>query len=78
MHHYLRIRNRVFLFVPGILACWVGRALAIIKGSSASSFAPPWLFFTTAIALVFLWFAFGKAAQKAARDRDEIRRSASY
>jgi hypothetical protein len=32
----------------------------------------------TAIALVLVWFAFGKAAQKAARDRDEIRRSAGY
>ena len=74
--HYLRIRNRLFLFVPGILACWCGRALTIMKGSSASGFAPPWLFLITAIALVLVWFAFGKAAQKAAHDRDEIRRSA--
>jgi hypothetical protein len=25
-----------------------------------------------------VWFAFGEAAEKAARDRDEIRRSAGY
>jgi small-conductance mechanosensitive channel len=75
---YLRIRNRLFLFVPGILACWFGRAPAIITGSSASGSAPTWLFLTTAVALVLAWFAFGKAAQKAARDRDEIRRSAGY
>jgi hypothetical protein len=76
--HYLRIRNRLFLFVPGILACWFGRTLTITKGSPASYSAPPWLFLMTAIALVLVWFAFGKAAQKAARDRDEIRRSAGY
>lgn len=76
--HYLRMRNRLFLFVPGILACWFGRALTITKASSASGPAPPWLFLTTAIALVLLWFAFWKAAQKAASDRDEIRRSAGY
>jgi hypothetical protein len=74
--HYLRIRNRLFLFIPGILACWFGRTLTIIPGSPASHSAPPWLFLTTAIALVLVWFAFGKAAQKAASDRDEIRRSA--
>jgi membrane protein implicated in regulation of membrane protease activity len=76
--HYLRIRNRLFLFVPGIVACWFGRTPTIIRGSSASGPAPPWLFLMSAIALVLVWFAFGKAAQKAARDRDEIRRSAGY
>ena len=78
MRHYLRVRNRLFLFIPGILACWFGRTLTIIKGSSASHSAPPWMFLTVAIALVLVWFAFGKAAQKAARDRDEIRRSGGY
>jgi hypothetical protein len=75
---YLHIRNRLFLFLPGILACWFGRAPGIITGSSASGSAPTWLFLTTAVALVLAWFAFGKAAQKAARDRDEIRRCAGY
>ena len=75
---YLRIRNRLFLLIPGILACWFGRAHTIVKGSSAAGSAPPWLFLTTAIALVLVWFAFGRAAQKAAHDRDEIRRSSSY
>jgi hypothetical protein len=75
-HHYLRIRNRLFLFIPGILACWFGRTPMMIRGSSASGAAPPWLFLTTAVALVLVWFAFGEAAKKAARDRDEIRRSA--
>jgi hypothetical protein len=76
--HYLRIRNRLFLFIPGILACWFGRTLTIIKGSSASYSAPPWLFLAAAVDLVLVWFALGKAAQKAASDRDEIRRSAGY
>jgi membrane protein implicated in regulation of membrane protease activity len=75
---YLRIRNRLFLFVPGILACWFGRAPAVIKGSSTPGSAPAWVFLITAVALVLVWLAFGKAAQKAARDRDEIRRSAGY
>jgi hypothetical protein len=78
MRHYLRIRNRLFLLIPAILACWYGRALTIIKNSSASGSAPSWLFLTAAIALVLVWLAFGKAAQKAASDRDEIRRSAGY
>ncbi|MGA8037422.1 MAG: hypothetical protein WA823_03575 [Candidatus Acidiferrales bacterium] len=76
--NYLRIRNRLFLFVPGIVACWFGRAPAIVQGSFTPGSAPAWLFLTTALALAVVWFAFGKAAQKAARDRDEIRRSAGY
>ena len=76
--HYLRIRNRLFLFVPGILACWFGRAPTTIRGSFAPGSAPTWLFLTTAIALVLVWFAFGKAAQQAVRDRDEIRRIAGH
>jgi len=74
--HYLRIRNRLFLFVPGILACWFGRVPGVITGSAAAAPAPTWLFLTTAVVLVLVWLAFGKAAQKAARDRDEIRRIA--
>jgi hypothetical protein len=74
-HHYLRIRNRLFLFVPGIAACGIGRSLMIVKGPSSSA-APSWLFLVTAIALVLLWIALGEAAKKAAGDRDEIRRSA--
>jgi hypothetical protein len=76
--HYLRIRNRLVLFIPGILACWFGRAPTVIKGSLASGPAPTWLFLITAIALVLVWFAFGKAAQQAVRDRDEIRRIAGH
>ncbi len=74
--HYLRIRNRLFLFVPGIVACWFGRAPKIVKGSPASGSAPPWLFLISTVALVLVLLAVGKAAEKAARDRDEIRRSA--
>jgi hypothetical protein len=74
--HYLRIRNRLFLFVPGILACWFGRAAALLTGSSAAGFAPAWLFLLSVVALVLVWFAFTKAAEKAARDRDEIHRIA--
>jgi hypothetical protein len=34
----------------------------------------PWLFLLTATALVLVWFAFGKAAEKAAHDREEVHR----
>lgn len=39
------------------------------------SYAESWLFLVSGTALVLVWFAFGKAADKAAHDGDEIRRS---
>ena len=77
---YLRIRSRVFLLIPGILASWwggAGLAAAKARGLDPSSWlyyflAGPWLFVLVVMALVLVWFAFGKAAEKAARDRDEV------
>jgi len=62
---YLRIKRRLFLFIPGIAACWWGR-LPLARTSE------PWLVSITGIALILVWFAFGKAADKATRDRDEL------
>jgi multisubunit Na+/H+ antiporter MnhB subunit len=65
---YLHLRRRMFLFIPGIAASeWGQRSI----GSSRASL---WLFAGTAAALVLAWFLFGKAAEKAARDGEEIRR----
>jgi hypothetical protein len=61
------LRRRLFLFIPGICACWWGRAQAISPS--------PWLFLITGVALILVWVAFGKAANKAARERDEILRT---
>jgi hypothetical protein len=77
---YLRIRSRVFLLIPGILASWwggVGLAAAKARGLDPSSWlyhflAGPWPFVLDVTALVLVWFAFGKAAEKAARDREEV------
>jgi len=63
---YLLIRRRLFLFIPGIAACWWGRPAPKGPGN--------WLFLLTGAALVLVWLAFGKAAEKAAHDREEIRR----
>jgi hypothetical protein len=75
---YLRLRNRLFLFIPGIVACWWGNASLIVSArfSPASFVSQPgsWLFLTTGAGLVLVWLAFGKAADKAARDRDELGR----
>ena len=60
---YLRIRRRLFLFIPGIGACWWG---------GGSLYSGHWLFLITGAALILVWVAFGKAANKAARERDEV------
>jgi hypothetical protein len=77
---YLRIRSRLFLLIPGILASWWGggplnAAKACGLGPSSWLYrflAGPWPFVLTVTALVIVWFAFGKAAGKAARDREEV------
>jgi hypothetical protein len=80
---YLRIRHRLFLFIPGMVASWWGGgplAAAKAQGLDPASwlfhfYDGPWLFVITGTALVLAWFAFGKAAEKASRDREEIHRS---
>jgi hypothetical protein len=79
---YLRIRRRLFLFIPGIAASWWGGGpLATVKGRGLSpSFwlyhfcAGPWPFVMIGAALIIVWLAFGKAAERAAHDREEVRR----
>jgi hypothetical protein len=83
---YLHIRHRLFLLIPGMVASWWGGGpLATIKGRELDPsswlyhfYAGPWLFLITGTALVLVWFAFGKAAEKAAHDREEIRRSIGH
>lgn len=77
---YQRIRRRLFLLIPGIAAsCWGGGPLAAARarGLDPSSWlyhflAGPWLFVLFVMALVLVWFALGKAAEKAARDCEEV------
>lgn len=77
---YLHIRRRLFLFIPGIVASWWGGGpftAAGARGLDSASWpyhflAGPWPIVLTVTALVLVWFAFGKAADKAARDREEI------
>jgi len=77
---YQRIRRRLFLLIPGIVASWWGDGpltAAKARGLDPSSWlyhflGGPWPFVMTVTALVLVWFAFGKAAEKAARDREEV------
>ena len=79
---YLRIQRRLFLFIPGIVASWWGGgplAAARARGLDPSSWlyhflAGPWSFVITVTALVLVWLAFGKAAERAAQDREEVHR----
>ena len=80
---YLRIRRRLFLFIPGMVASWWGGgplAAAKARGLAPSSwlfrfYDGPWVFLITGAALVLVWLAFGKAAEKAALEREEVYRS---
>lgn len=62
---YLRIRDGVYLFIPGIAACWWGGQVR---------HASLWPFLVVSAALISVWRAFGAAAEKAARELEEIRR----
>ncbi|HEY3739910.1 MAG TPA: hypothetical protein VGL53_08695 [Bryobacteraceae bacterium] len=72
---YLRFRRIVPLMIPGIVAAWLGGGpLITAKSSWFFRFcAGPGPFVMIGVALAFLWWAFGTAAKKAYRDRDEIR-----
>jgi hypothetical protein len=78
---YLRIRRGLFLFIPGIAASWLGGGpLATVKGRGLDPsswfyrfWTGPWLFVMIGVALILVWLAFGKAAENAARDREEVR-----
>lgn len=80
---YLRIRRRLFLFIPGMVASWWGDGpLAATKahGLDPSSWLfrfcdGPWPFLAAGTALILAWSAFGKAAEKAAHDREKVHRS---
>ncbi len=80
---YRRIRQRLFLLIPGILASWWGggpllaaKARGLDPGTGLYYFlGGPWPFVLIAAALVVVWFAFGKAADKAAHDREEVCRA---
>lgn len=63
---YLWIRNRLFVCIPSIIASWWG----VMQVRPAGS----WLVLLTGFGLVIAWFAFGKGAEKAARDAEEVRR----
>jgi hypothetical protein len=77
---YLRVRRRLFLLIPGIAASWWGggpltaaRARGLDPSSWLSHFlAGSWPFVLTVTALIFAWFAFGKAAENAAQDREDV------
>jgi hypothetical protein len=81
---YLRIRSRLFLLIPGMIACWWGRSALLAVGASnleksnwlSRFFSGQWLFVMAGIALVLVWLAFGKAAEKAACELEQVRGSA--
>jgi hypothetical protein len=83
---YLRIRRRLFLFIPGIVASWWGggptaaaKTLSLDPSSWLYHFyAGPGLFLIIGTALVLVWLAFGKAAEKAALECEEVRRSITH
>ena len=72
-HGYLWIRRRLFLCVPSILASWWG--VAQVRGFDTAFPAWQWLFLITGAGLILVWFAFGRAAEKAGREAEEVRRS---
>jgi hypothetical protein len=83
---YLRIRRRLFLFIPGMVASWWGRfplAAAKAGGLDRASWLDhflegPWPLVITLTVLVLVWFAFGKAAEKAARESEEVHRMVAH
>lgn len=80
---YLRLRRRLWLLVPSIVASWLGGGplvLARARGVDPSSWiyqfcVGPWPWIFVAAILVTVWLALGSAAAKARRDLEELRRS---
>jgi hypothetical protein len=80
---YLSLRRRLVLFVPGIVACWWGNASRIeghawnldLSRRVLEIHSGTWLFMVTAVGLVLVWIALGKAAEKAECDRKGLLRS---
>lgn len=80
---FLAIRGRLFLFIPGIAAtCWGGGPMVRAKAMGLDPSSWPfrlvtgtWLLLIVGVILAVVWFAFGKAAEKARRDQQDIRRS---
>lgn len=78
---YLRLRRRLWLLVPSIVASWLGGGPLIVakaRGLDPASWlfrfcAGPWPFILVITGLALVWFAFGSAAGKARRDAEEIR-----
>jgi hypothetical protein len=82
---YLRIRRRLWLLIPSIVASWLGGGPQIVaraRGLGPSSWifrfcAGPWPFIFVIVGLMLVWLAFGAAARKAMQDLEEIRGSAA-
>jgi hypothetical protein len=80
---FLAIRRGLFLLIPGIaVTCWGGGPVARAKALGLDPFSwqfqfatGPWPFLIIGVILAFVWFAFGKAAEKARHDQQDIRRS---
>jgi hypothetical protein len=82
---FLALRRYLFLLIPPLLASWWtagARALRLSRlkslGVEPSSrlyefSSGPWPLIILLVLLVLVWFAFGLAAKKAARELDELR-----
>jgi hypothetical protein len=78
----LQVRRFVSLLIPAIAASWWGggpavkaRALGIVPSSPLFRFSGgPGPFLIVGLALAFVWFAFGDAAEKAKREIENLRR----
>lgn len=82
---YLRLRWRLWLLLPSIVASWFGGGLLITaraRGLNPSSWlfhfcAGPWPFIIAVLVLALVWLAFGGAARKAKRDVEDLHRGAT-
>jgi hypothetical protein len=82
---YLRLRVRLWLLVPSIVASWLGGGplmAARARGLDPSSWlfhfcAGPWPFIIAVLVLALVWLAFGGAARKAKRDVEDLHRGAT-